>query len=174
VKTIFVSEGQRVRKGAPLLQIDDTVQRATVEQQASQVSAGMSLLEELRAQPRKENVDVAQSQIDAARASVKTAQDELLKQQTANELNPKSISRDALDSAVNAAAVARANLDVAQKQVDRCAETGWPRRSLVPSESLFQKTNSPRRRRSSERHLSLWRGPEAIRSEYELSNARRR
>jgi HlyD family secretion protein len=85
----------------------------------------MSLLEELRAQPRKENVDVAQSQIDAARASLKTAQDELFKQQTAFDLNPKSISRDALDNAANAAAVAKANLEVAQKQYDLIKAGAW-------------------------------------------------
>jgi HlyD family secretion protein len=125
VKTIFVAEGQEVRKGAPLLLIDDSVQRATVEQQRSQWQAALTLLDELRAQPRKETLDVAKSQVDAAQASVKTAQDELLKQQAAYDLNPKSISKDALDSAANAAAVARANLEVAQKQYELTKAGAW-------------------------------------------------
>ena len=95
VKAILVTEGQEVRKGAPLLLIDDSIQRATVEQQHSQWQAALTLLDELRAQPRKENLDVAKSQVDAAQASLKTAQDELLKQQAAYDLNPKSISKDA-------------------------------------------------------------------------------
>ena len=66
-----------MRKGSALLQIDDTVQRATVVQQQSQVDAAFSLLQELQAQPRKENLDVASSQVDAAQASLKTTQDEL-------------------------------------------------------------------------------------------------
>src|ERR1019366_1923709 len=125
VKAILVSEGQEVRKGAPLLVIDDSVQRAIVDQQHSQWQASLTLLEELRAQPRKENLDVAKAQVDSAQASVKTAQDALLKQQNAYDLNPKSISRDALDSATNAAAVAKANLEVAQKQYDLIKAGAW-------------------------------------------------
>jgi HlyD family secretion protein len=125
VKAILVTEGQEVRKGAPLVVINDSVQRATVEQQHSQWQAALTLLDELRAQPRKENLDVAKSQVDAAQASVKTAQDELLKQQAAYDLNPKSISKDALDSAANAAAVAKANLEVAQRQYDLTKAGAW-------------------------------------------------
>jgi len=125
VKTIFVTEGQEVRKSAPLLSIDDSVQRATVEQQHSQWQAALTLLDELRAQPRKENLDVAKAQVDAAQASLKTAQDEFLKQQNAYDLNPKSISKDALDSAANAAAVARANLEVAQRQYALVKAGAW-------------------------------------------------
>jgi HlyD family secretion protein len=125
VKTIFVAEGQQVRKGAPLLQIDDTVQRATVEQQQSQVDAALSLLEELQAQPRKENLDVAKSQVDAALAALKTTQDTLAKQQTAWDVNPKSISKDALDNASNATTTAKANLEVAQRQYDLIRAGAW-------------------------------------------------
>lgn len=125
VRQIFVAEGQTVRKGAPLLQIDDSVQRATVEQQKAQAQAALTLLDELRAQPRKENLDVAKAQVDAVQASLKTAQDALLKQASAYELNPKSISKEALDSASNAMAVARANLGVAQRQYDLIKAGAW-------------------------------------------------
>ena len=120
-----MAEGQEVRKGQPLLQIDDSIQRATVEQQHSSWQAALTVLDELRAQPRKETLDVAIAQVDAAQASLKTAQDELLKQQAAYDLNPKSISKDALDSAANAAAVAKANLDVAQKNYDLTKAGAW-------------------------------------------------
>jgi HlyD family secretion protein len=125
VKAVRVVEGQEVRKGETLLQIDDSVERAAVEQQYSQWQAALTVLDELRAQPRKENLDVAKAQVEAAQASLKTAQDELLKQQTAFELNPKSISKDALDSAANAAAVARANLEVARRQYDLTKAGAW-------------------------------------------------
>jgi len=125
VKTVLATEGQEVRKGQPLLLIDDSVQRATVDQLHSSWQAALTVLDELRAQPRKENLDVAKAQVDAAQASLKTARDELLKQQNAYDLNPKSISRDALDSAANAAAVARANLEVAQKQYDLTKAGAW-------------------------------------------------
>ena len=105
--------------------IDDSIERATVEQQYSQWQAALTLLDELRAQPRKENLDVAKAQVDAAQASLKTAQDELLKQQSAYDLNAKSISKDALDNAANAAAVAKANLEVAQRQYDLIKAGAW-------------------------------------------------
>jgi HlyD family secretion protein len=125
VKSVLVAEGQQIKKGQELLVIDDSVQRATVEQQESQAQAAHTLLDELRAQPRKENLDVAMAQIEAAQASLKTAQDALLKQQGAYELNPKSISKDALDSAANVASVAKANLAVAQKQYDLIKAGAW-------------------------------------------------
>ena len=125
VKTVLVAEGQEVRKGQPLLLIDESIQRATVEQQHSSWQAALTVLDELRAQPRKETLDVAIAQVDAARASLKTTQDELLKQETAYELNPKSISKDALDSAANAAAVAKANLEVAQRNYDLTKAGAW-------------------------------------------------
>ena len=118
VKEILVSEGQQVKAGQPLLRIDDSIQRATTEQQGSQAEAAEALLEELKAQPRKENLDVADAQVAAAEATLKTAQDTLQKDQAAYEIDPRSVSKDALDSALNAAAVAKANLIVAQKQDD--------------------------------------------------------
>jgi HlyD family secretion protein len=125
VKQIPVSEAQEVRKGTVLLVVDDSIQRATVEQLESQTQAAFTLLEELKAQPRKETLDVAETQVVSAQATLKTAQDELDKQQAAYSLNPKSISKDALDSAANAAATARANLEVARKQRDLTKAGAW-------------------------------------------------
>jgi HlyD family secretion protein len=125
VKKILVAEGQEVRKGQSLLLIDDSIQRATVEQQHSQWQAALTALAELRAQPRKETLDVSKAQVDTAQASLKTTQDELVKQEAAYELDPKSISRDALDGAINAAAVAKANLEVAQKSYDLTKAGAW-------------------------------------------------
>jgi len=125
VTQILVSEGQEVKQGTVLLSIGDSVQRATVEQLQSQAQAARTLLEELKAQPRKETLEVAEAQVVSAQASVKTAQDEFDKQQAAYDLNPKSISKDALDSAANALATARANLEVARKQRDLTKAGAW-------------------------------------------------
>jgi len=123
VKEILVSEGQQVKAGAPLLQIDDSIQRATAEQLGSQAEAAAALLQELKAQPRKENLEVADAQVVAAEGALKTAQDTLQKDQAAYEIDSRSVSRDALDSALNAAAVAKANLMVARRQ-DALTEAG--------------------------------------------------
>jgi len=125
VKQITAGEGQEVKKGTVLLVIDDSIQRATVEQLQSQAQAASTLLEELKAQPRKETLDVAEAQVVSAQAALKTAQDELDKQHAAYDVNPKSISRDALDSAANAVATAKANLEVARKQRDLTKAGAW-------------------------------------------------
>lgn len=125
VKQILVAEGQEVKKGTTLLLIDESIQRATVEQLQSQAQAAATLLDELKAQPRKENLDVAEAQVVSAQATLKTAQDALDKQQAAYDANPKSISKDALDSAANAAATAKANLEVAVRQRDLTKAGAW-------------------------------------------------
>jgi len=125
VKQIPVAEGQTVKKGTILLVLDDSIQRATVEQLQSQAQAASTLLNELKAQPRKETLDVAEAQVMSAQASLKTAQDELDKQETAYDVNPKSISKDALDSATNAVRTAKANLEVACRQRDLTKAGAW-------------------------------------------------
>lgn len=125
VREILVTEGQVVRKGDLILRIDDSIQKATAAQIESQAQAARTVLEELRAQPRKENLDVAEAQVLAAEAALKTAEDQMNKQEAAYEMDPKAVSTDALDGARNAAAVARTNLEVAQKQRDLTKAGAW-------------------------------------------------
>ncbi len=122
---ILVAEGQSVRKGTPLLMIDDSVQRATVAQQRSQAEAALALLEELRAQPRRESLEVARAQVDLAGASLKNAQDQFDKQRKSYTLNPKSVSKIDLDNAENAVKVARANLEVTRRQYELTNAGAW-------------------------------------------------
>jgi HlyD family secretion protein len=92
IAKIFVAEGATVKKGAPLLLIDNSVQRATVEQQKAQVAL--------------------------AGANFKSSQDQLDKLRKSSELEPRSVSKNDLDNAVNAVNVAKANIEVAQKQYE--------------------------------------------------------
>lgn len=125
VKRVFVSEGQTVCKGAPLLEIDTSIQAATVAQQKAQAEAAFSLLQELKAEPRKENLDVAEAQLLAAQANYKTASDTMEKQSAASQLDARSVSKDALDSAVNGAAVANTNVAVAERNYALTKAGAW-------------------------------------------------
>jgi len=89
-----------------------------VDQLRSQADAAQAMLEELRAQPRKENLEVATAQVEMAKASLKTASDTLAKQEASYKLDPQSVSKDTLDNAINAEKVARANLEVVNRQYD--------------------------------------------------------
>ncbi|AOJ72935.1 MULTISPECIES: HlyD family secretion protein [Burkholderia] len=125
VTRIFVREGDAVKAGDTLLTLDDSVQKATAAQLAAQADAAQALLDELKAQPRRETLDVAAAQVDAAAASLKTAQDQYDKQQRAFAIDPKTVSRDALDNALNAVKVARANLDVVTRQYRLTRAGAW-------------------------------------------------
>lgn len=122
---ILALDGQNVKKGDPLLAIDDSVQRAIVAKDLAQAKAALALLEELKAMPRKEVLDVSISQLKSAQASLKNAQDQLEKLYKSYKLNPKSVSKNDLDNAINAVKIAKANLDVAQKQYDLVKAGAW-------------------------------------------------
>jgi HlyD family secretion protein len=125
IMRILVAEGDSVRRGIPLIMMDDSVQKGTTEQQKSQAEAALALLEELRAQPRKEVLEVTIAQVELAKANLKTSQDQLDKQKMSYDLDPKSVSKDALDNATNAVKVAQANLDVSQKQYELTKAGAW-------------------------------------------------
>ncbi|HYX74353.1 MAG TPA: biotin/lipoyl-binding protein, partial [Steroidobacteraceae bacterium] len=125
ITRVLVAEGQTVHQGDALLTIDDSVQRATAEQQQAQSEAAHALWRELKAQPRPENLAVARSQALAAAATLKTAEDQRDKLKRSYELQPKSVSRGDLDNAENAVRVAAAGLEVAQKQLDLVRAGAW-------------------------------------------------
>jgi HlyD family secretion protein len=125
VVRILVKEGDTVQAGAPLAEIDGSVQRQTAEQQKSQAEAALAVLQELKAQPRKETLAVSKAQLDLAAANVKTAQDQFDKQRRSFEIEPKSVSRDALDTAENALKAMQTSLDVARKQYELTRAGAW-------------------------------------------------
>lgn len=97
VSAIFVADGQTVRVGDRLFQIEDSVQRGVVNQQLAQA-------------------ELAQAQIKVAQATLKNQRDQYDKQAASARLDPRSVSRDLLDSTRNAVAIAQANLEAAEKQ----------------------------------------------------------
>ena len=120
-----VKEGQTVKRGDVLLIIDESVQRATAEQLRSQAEAALALLKELKAEPRPETLRVSVAQVDNARATLKGAEDALAKQQHAYDLDPRSVSLDALDNARNAEKVAATNLEVVTRQYELTKAGAW-------------------------------------------------
>jgi len=125
ITQVLVAEGAKVHKGDPLLTIDDSVQRATVEQQQSQAEAALTLLKELEAEPRPETLEVAAAQVENAKATLKNAQDQLAKQERSYTLDPRSVSREALDNARNAEKIAATNLVVVSKQYALTKAGAW-------------------------------------------------
>jgi HlyD family secretion protein len=125
ITQIMVTDGAKVCKGEPLLLLDDSVQKATVAQQKAQAEAALAMLQELKAQPRPENLRVSRAQMEYAAASLKTARDSLGKVRKSFALNPKSVSKDQLDNAENTFQTAKANLGVARRQYELTKAGAW-------------------------------------------------
>ncbi|MGA2173684.1 MAG: biotin/lipoyl-binding protein [Verrucomicrobiota bacterium] len=125
ITQVLAREGQQVSAGTPLFTIDDSVQKATTEQLKSQSEAALALLEELKAEPRKETLAIAEAQVGLAESNLKTARDEYDKRRVSYDLDPKSISQDVLDTAKNGVDQAAAALDVARKQYDLTKAGAW-------------------------------------------------
>ena len=125
VTQVLVAEGDKVHKGAPLLIIDDSVQRATTEQQQSQAEAALAVLQELKAEPRPENLEVALAQVQNAEANLKNARDQLARQERSFAIDAKSVSGLTLDIARDAEKIAVTNLKVVQKQYDLTKAGAW-------------------------------------------------
>jgi HlyD family secretion protein len=122
---IAAVEGTTVRQGTPLLRLDDSTQRAATEQLKAQAEAALALLQELKAEPRKEVLEVSTAQVELAAANLKTSQDQLDKLKRSYELDPRSVSKEQLDNAEDAVKVARANLDVNTKQLELTKAGAW-------------------------------------------------
>jgi len=125
ITRVFVAEGQAVRKGDPLIAIDDSVQRATAEQQRAAAQAAGAMLAELKAEPRRETLDVSAAQVENAKATLKNAGDSLAKQERSFAIDPRSVSRDVLDNARNAEKIAATNLAVVEKQYALTKAGAW-------------------------------------------------
>jgi HlyD family secretion protein len=125
VVSIVVREGQRVSAGQPLFMIDDSVQRATTEQERLQAQAALATLQELRAEPRRETLEVAVAQLEQAKANLKTLGRQRDKLQHSAALDPRSVSRESLDSAIDTATAAEATVAVAQRQLDLTRAGAW-------------------------------------------------
>jgi HlyD family secretion protein len=125
ITKVLAREGQQVTAGTALFTIDDSVQRATTEQLKLQSEAALTLLDELKAQPRPETLAIAVAQVGLAESNLKEARDQYDKDRASYDSDPKSISKIVLDAADDAVNQAAAALDVARKQYDLTRAGAW-------------------------------------------------
>ena len=128
--------------------IDDSVQRATVDQQRAQADAALALLEELRAaaaagEPRGR----ARPGRQTPRRPSRAPRTPWPSSSGRIELEPRSVSQDALDTARNAAAVADTNLKVVERQYDAHQGGGLELRRDEPGTPARGAWSRRRRRR---------------------------
>lgn len=137
ITRVLVREGQRIVAGTPLFAIDDAVQKASAAQLHAQAQAALALLEELRALPRKETLAIATAQVTLAESNLKLASEQYEKRRASFDIDPKSISRDVLDTARDTAGQATAALDVARKQLELTRAGAWSY-DIANQKSLYE------------------------------------
>ena len=125
ITKLLVREGELVSAGSTLITIENSVQKATTEQLKSQSEAALALLNELKSEPRKETLAIAKAQVDLAESTLKIARDQYNKRRISYDIDPKSISKDVLDTAENTLNQATAGLDVARRQYDLTKAGEW-------------------------------------------------
>lgn len=92
VIAVFVTDGDMLKEGASLLAIDDSVQKETVAKDLAQVKY--------------------------AEATLVSLQEQLDKIQKSYTLDPKSVSQNTLDNAINAVKIQIESVNVANRQYD--------------------------------------------------------
>lgn len=125
ITKIFTKEGQSIKEGQPILAIDDSVQKEIVAKDVAQMQAALAVLKELKAQPRKETLEVVKAQLDFAQANLVNVRVQLDKIKKSYSLNSQSISKNTLDNAINAVKIAEANFKVAKTQYDLTKAGAW-------------------------------------------------
>jgi len=125
VTEIFVKDGQSVTKGTPLFKIDDTQQKNTTQQAYYQMKAALAYLNELKAEPRKETLEVSKAQLNYATAQLKSAKDQWEIVEKAHRINPNSISKSTYETTKDAYKTAKENYQVALKQYELTKAGAW-------------------------------------------------
>jgi HlyD family secretion protein len=126
VAHVFVRDGQRVRKGEVLFDLEDSVPRTALAQARRQADVADAQLRALRAQPRPEVLAVAEAQVKQAAAALAVVSDPLEKRRAVLALAPGAISREALDTAIGARDQAVAALELAERQLTLTRAGAWP------------------------------------------------
>ena len=125
ITQVLVHEGQTVAAGSALLTIDDSVQKATTEQLRLQSEAALTLLQELKAQPRKETLAITRAQVGLAESNLKAASDQYNIRHATFDSEPGALSKDVVETAENAVKQATSALDVAQTQYELTKAGAW-------------------------------------------------
>ena len=125
VTHMWVSEGDEVKAGAPLFDIDSSVQQAAVDSQKATAEAAFSVLEELKNEPRPENLKIAYAQVTLAEQSVQQAREQYEKRLRSVEIDKHSLSADTVDTALGALRIAEANLAAVTRQYELVKAGAW-------------------------------------------------
>jgi HlyD family secretion protein len=143
IVAVFVQEGDRVKQGQLLAQLDTHRLEPQVAQADAQVAAQQQVVEKLRNGNRPEEIAQAQANVESANADAARArqQYERFKKLSAVRLDNGSqvqaVSQEDLDNAKAALDVAEAKLEVNKKAYD-LAIAGWRKEEIAQAEAQLR------------------------------------
>jgi HlyD family secretion protein len=146
VAAVFVSEGQRVAAGAPLLRLDASDLAAQEAQAQASVAAARARLAEVVAGARPEERRMSENQVAQAQAALRSAQASLGLAQANVErmrsLNTQgAVSKQELETTETQARVAQAQVAQAQAQYDS-ARQNWSMMRVGSREEEIQQARA--------------------------------
>jgi multidrug efflux pump subunit AcrA (membrane-fusion protein) len=116
--------GQRVHAGDVLIRLDDRVARAAEAQAQAVLAQAQASLAALKATPRPGQLQIAQLTVDKARAALEFAQKNSAR---VNQLaTDQGVSGKSVEQAANDLATAKADLALAEKQLDLLKHSPTP------------------------------------------------
>lgn len=110
-----VAEGQQVKKGTLIVQLDDRRQKAKVAKAEAELAKAKALFGKLRHGARIEDIDAARSRVDGAQAVVTAAEKDY--RRTKQLLQKGLVSQGVLDKALATRDSAVANLNATREQL---------------------------------------------------------
>ena len=136
VTEIPVKPGQTLKKGDTLLKLDTREAEATVAVQQAALRVAEQQLAELKAQPRPEDVPIAESAVRSAEALIQQQQKRL---ERARKLDgQKVISAEDLEAIIEAETVAREQLASAKAELTKLNAGAWAPQIAVAESHIAQ------------------------------------
>lgn len=123
VLEVLVQPGVRVRRGQPLLRLDDRDLRAELALRESQVKLAAAQLERLRHAPRAEDIPPAEARVAEARAALADAETQLRLIESVRD--PRAVRMEEVERRRAAVLVARARVAEAESSLARLKAGSW-------------------------------------------------
>ena len=123
VLEVFVKPGDRVRRGQPLLRLDDRDLRAELALRESQAVLAAAQLERLRNAPRAEDIPPAEARVAESRAALADAETQLRLIESVRD--PRAVRMEEVERRRAAVQVARARLAEAEASLARLRAGSW-------------------------------------------------
>lgn len=152
VSKVLVSTGELVKKGAPLIQLDDRDLQSELKTQQTLYDIAQAKLKRLEEMPRAEDIVVAEASVNNAKVELDQTKKQYEMVQSLQD--PRALSKEEVDRRYFAYVQAESGLAQAEAQLKKVKSGTWkPDLSIAQLEVKQAKTNVERVRTEIERTI---------------------